>query len=52
MPGQALAYRAGFLAFQRARDAAAGADVRDLHEAMLGAGTLRRVEERARKLVA
>jgi uncharacterized protein (DUF885 family) len=52
MPGQALAYRAGYLGFERAREAAGDADVRDVHEAMLGAGTLRRVDERVRELSA
>jgi uncharacterized protein (DUF885 family) len=40
MPAQALAYRAGFLAFRRARESAAGVDLGDLHEAMLGRGTV------------
>jgi uncharacterized protein (DUF885 family) len=40
VPGQALAYRTGFLAFEQARRSAAGADVRDVHEAMIRGGTV------------
>lgn len=40
LPAQALAYRSGFLAFQRAREAAAGADPRTVHEAMLAGGAV------------
>jgi hypothetical protein len=42
LPAQALSYRAGFFAFQQAREEAeaAGADVRDIHEAMLSSGAL------------
>ncbi|WP_369211288.1 DUF885 domain-containing protein [Streptomyces flavofungini] len=40
LPAQALAYRSGFLAFQQAREAAAGADPRLVHDAMLGAGAV------------
>jgi uncharacterized protein (DUF885 family) len=52
MPAQALPYRRGFLAFQGARDAAANVDVRDVHDAMLGGGTvpLARMEERVRRV--
>lgn len=39
-PAQALAYRAGCLAFEEARRAADGADVRDVHAAMLRGGTV------------
>jgi len=51
MPAQALAYRAGFLAFQEARQSAGGADVRDVHEAMLSGGAvpLNRMQERVRR---
>ena len=48
MPAQALPYRRGFLAFQEARRAAGNVDVRDIHDAMLGGGTvpLARMRER------
>jgi uncharacterized protein (DUF885 family) len=51
MPAQALAYRRGFLAFQEARQAAGNLDVRDIHDAMLGGGTvpLVRMRERVRQ---
>jgi uncharacterized protein (DUF885 family) len=52
MPAQALPYRLGFLAFQEARASAGGADVRDVHEAMLAGGTvpLERMQERVRRV--
>ncbi|RZQ65969.1 DUF885 domain-containing protein [Amycolatopsis suaedae] len=48
LPAQALAYRAGYLAFQRMRESAREADVRDVHEAMIGPGAapLDRVRQR------
>jgi len=50
MPAQALAYRGGFLAFQKAREAAGQCDIRDIHEAMIGGGAvpLPRMQERVR----
>lgn len=50
LPGQGLAYRTGYLALKQARQAAAGADVRDVHEAMIGGGAvpLGRMQERVR----
>jgi uncharacterized protein (DUF885 family) len=52
MPAQALAYRRGFLAFEEARSAGAGIDVRDVHDAMLDGGTvpLARMQERVRRV--
>lgn len=48
LPAQALAYRTGFVAFRDARRAHEGADVRDIHEAMIGGGAvpLTRMRER------
>ncbi|MBD0739250.1 DUF885 domain-containing protein [Streptomyces sp. CBMA29] len=48
LPAQALAYRSGFLAFQQARESAAGIDPRVVHDAMLTAGAvpLPRMRER------
>ncbi|MFD4636657.1 DUF885 domain-containing protein [Lentzea sp. NPDC058436] len=40
MPAQALAYRSGFLAFTEARANSAGADPREVHEAMIGGGAV------------
>jgi uncharacterized protein (DUF885 family) len=54
MPAQALPYRRGFIAFREARESAGDADVRDVHEAMLGGGTvpLGRMHERVRRVAA
>ncbi|MFD0417937.1 DUF885 family protein [Streptomyces sp. NPDC127108] len=53
LPAQALAYRSGFLAFQEARESAAGVDPRIVHEAMLTAGAvpLPRMRERVARAV-
>lgn len=54
LPAQALAYRTGFVAFQQARESVSGLDVRDIHEAMLGAGAvpLPHMQQRVRALAA
>jgi uncharacterized protein (DUF885 family) len=53
-PAQALAYRTGFLAFDQARRDAGDTDVRDVHAAMLGGGTvpLHAMKARVRRLTA
>ncbi|GAA3528379.1 hypothetical protein GCM10022222_09270 [Amycolatopsis ultiminotia] len=54
LPAQALAYRAGYLGFRQAARSAAGADLRDIHEAMLGAGAvpLPHMQQRVGRLTA